>query len=91
VKDDIEDFFRPKGDHPYDRWHVGLTSHVEKSFADHGMEIGDPHFHVKANAPSQARIIVRFLLYRGMTGDLEHYDSQAEFVYVYLNSSKTSP
>jgi hypothetical protein len=52
--DGIEDFVRQKGDHQYDRWHVGLTSDVEKNFADHGLEIGDPHFHVKANAPAQA-------------------------------------
>ncbi len=76
---------------PYDAWQVGVTTDVEKSFGDHGVKSSAPHIHMEAESPGGARNIVRFFMYRGMTGDLEHYDSKAQFVYVYKKSGITDP
>jgi hypothetical protein len=82
ILDEIEHYIQRTGG-PYNAWHVGVTKDVEKSLGDQGVKGSDPRLHAEAESPAQARNVVRFLIYRGMTGDLEHYDSKAQFVYVY--------
>jgi hypothetical protein len=90
ILDDIEHYVHRMGGTD-DAWHVGVTMDVKRSLTDHGVDGSVPHILAKANSPSQARNIVRFLLYRGMKGDLENYDKEADFLYVYKKSGKTNP
>jgi hypothetical protein len=90
ILDEIEHYIQRAGG-SYDAWHVGVTTDIEKSFGDRGVKMSNPYIHAEAESPAGARNIVRFLMYRGMTGDLEHYDSKAQFVYVYKKSGKANP
>jgi hypothetical protein len=88
--DDIETYVEQMGG-PYDTWQTCVATEIKKSLTDHGVDGSVPHILVKANSPSEARNIVRFLLYRGMIGDLENYDKEADFIYVYKQTGKTKP
>jgi hypothetical protein len=90
ILDDIEEYVLKTGS-PYHTWHIGVTIDVKGSLADQGVESGDLQIHATANSPAQARNVVRFLLYRGMKGELENYDKEANCVYVYKKSGKTNP
>jgi hypothetical protein len=90
ILDDIEHYVHRMGG-TYDAWRVSVTTDVKRSLTDHGVDGSIPHILVKANSPAQARNVVRFLLYRGMTGDLENYDKEADFIYVNKKSIKTNP
>ena len=90
ILDEIELYVQRMGG-TYDAWRVGVTTVEEQNMADHGVDGSVPHLRVKANSPAQARNVVRFLLYRGMIGDLENYDKEADLIYVYNKSGKTNP
>ena len=87
---EIEEYVLKTGG-PYDMWHAGVTTDVKKSLADHRVQDCNPQIHTKANSPAQARNALRFVLYRGMKGDLEYYDKEADLVYVYKKSDKINP
>jgi hypothetical protein len=90
ILDEFERYVNMTGG-AYDAWHSGVTSDVEKSLAKHGVESGDLHFHVKADSPGQARIIVRFLVQKGMSDEPGNFDQEALFVYIYKKSGHTKP
>jgi hypothetical protein len=90
ILDEIEHYIQRTGE-PYNALHVVVTTDVEKSFGEHDLKRGDPHIHAEAESPAGARNIMRFLIYRGMTGDLEHYDNNAQIVYVFKKSGITGP
>ena len=90
ILDEIEEYVLKAGG-PLDAWHVGVAMDVQRNLADQGVRDGTPLVYARANSPACARNVVRFLLYRGMKGDLEYYDKEADLVYVYKKSDKINP
>lgn|GEM_PF-6972723 len=90
ILDEIEPYVQRMGG-TFDAWRAGVTTVEKQNLADHGVDGSVPHLLVKANSPARARNVVRFLLYRGMIGDLENYDKEADLIYVYKTSGKTNP
>lgn len=87
ILDEIEPYVQRMGG-TFDAWRAGVTTVEKQNLAVDGSV---PHLLVRANSPSQARNVVRFLLYRGMIGDLENYDKEADLIYVCKKSGKTNP